>query len=90
MILNTLFCDRNTRCYFLAFNVINKLTEEVNLDLKVEELEDGSKTNLILSKDGSVEYFRSNNPLKIVDFLNGFKTALDSKNKKNKTKKEGK
>ena len=77
MIKNTLYCNKNSRCYFLSYHVINKLTEEVNLDLEVIELENGEKTNVIKSKDGKIEYFRSDNPLKIVDFLMGFKKGLE-------------
>ena len=86
MILNTLYCNDNNRCYFLAVNLINKMTEEVGLNLVSEELEDGTKTNTLYSKDGSIAYYTSDNPLKIVDFLNGFKKGLESTNTKRKKK----
>lgn len=77
MILNTLYCDNNNRCYFLAFNVIQDMTEECELHLSSVELEDGTKTNIIINKYNEI-VFKSENPLKIYDFLKGYKKAIES------------
>lgn len=79
MILNTLYCDNNNRCYFLAVNLINEMTEECKLDLVSKEFEDGLKSNILITKEGSIVY-HSDNPLKIVDFLKGYKKAIENKN----------
>lgn len=78
MILNTLYCENNNRCYFLAFNVIQDMTEECELHLSSVELEDGTKTNIITNKYTGEIVFKSDNPLKIYDFLKGYIKAIES------------
>lgn len=78
MIKNGFYCNDSKRLYHVSYNLINKMSEECLLDVEVVE-RGGLKTNVIVSKETNNILFESDNPLKIVDFLLGYQSALKIK-----------
>lgn len=81
MLINGLYCPNNNQCYFATRNQLDKLSDEAELDIYVVDCDD-RKTNLILNKQKDC-LFSSENPLKLVDFLNGYIACKKNINNEN-------
>lgn len=93
MVKTKLHVPDRKHLYFFTFNILNKLSDEVGLDIDIVCLEMGSTiedngviyrtpgkyTNAIFDPKTNETLFCSENPLKLYDFLNGYKLGL-SKN----------
>ena len=80
MLKDKLYCKNNSQCYFGMSNLINNVSEKLGLDIIVKDITiDGNieKTNCIVDKKNNDDVlYTSQNPLKIVDFLEGYKTCV--------------
>lgn len=76
MIKEKLYCPEIKHCYFLAFHVLNDLSNEANLDLVVSTDYFGKQTNVLVNPSNNKMVFSSDNPLKLVDFLKGYINGL--------------
>ena len=93
MVKTDLYVPNRKHLYFFTFNILNKLSDEVGLDIDIVCLEMGSiieddcvtyktpskYTNAIIDPKTNETLFCSENPLKLYDFLKGYKVGL-SKN----------